>query len=162
IGRREADADAQIRRLRADAADHLAQEARSVLERAAVIAGTRLRREELMAEVAVAALQVDEIEAEPIRTLRRRDVIVDQRAQLADRRFGARIEHQLVRIGAAVGADRDRLAAPDELRAREAEVAPAPPRVVAREAVVRAVPAFHRLDREAVADREAIDLERLR
>ena len=68
----------------------------------------------------------------------------------------ARRHQQLMRIGAAVVADRDRFPAPHQLRAADAEIAPAPARQIARLAVARAVPPFHRQDAEAVADAHAV------
>ena len=58
--------------------------------------------------------------------------------------------------------DGDRLAAPDQLRAADAEALPAAARQVARLAVERAVPALHRQDAEPVADADAVELERAR
>jgi hypothetical protein len=75
----EAHPDAQARRLGADALDDLAQEARPVLEAAAVGAGTRDRAEELVAQVAVAGLHVDEVEAARLRLLRGAHEILDER-----------------------------------------------------------------------------------
>ena len=63
----EADADRQARRLGADAGDDFAEKARPVLETAAVAAGPVHGAEELVAEVAVAVLDVDEVEAGPLR-----------------------------------------------------------------------------------------------
>ena len=59
----EAHPDAQARGLGADALDDRAQEAGPVLEAAAVAAGPVVRREELVAQVAVAVLHVHELEA---------------------------------------------------------------------------------------------------
>src|SRR5690606_5804466 len=65
-----------------------------------------------------------------------------------------------VRARAAVVPDGHRLAAPDQLRAARAEAPPAPDRELARLSVARPVPAFHRKDAEAIADAEAVALER--
>ena len=106
-----------------------------------------------LAEAArVRQLQADD---EPVVVAHRLAVRADQRvAQPRDGGLAAGGHHQLVGIGAAVVTHGHGLAAPDQLGAREAEVAPAPDRVVGRPAVFVAIPAFHRLDREAVADRE--------
>src|SRR5207237_4300570 len=49
-----------------------------------------------------------------------------------------------------------------QLRAADAEVAPSPPRQLARLALARAVPSFHRQNAEPVADAHAANVERLR
>ena len=200
-------------------------------ERAAVPAGARARAQQLVAEIAVARLQVDERgirrrapaaprrrnrrparRARRLRTRGRRPGSADRgsdwrtppsapdgrrrldarsgpSASAADRRsrspsalapnrsrcaatsssrsaaiapaVSAR-HHQLMRIRAAVVTHGDRLAAPDQLRAADAEIPPAPARQIARLALARAVPAFHRQDAEPVADANAVDLDRLR
>src|SRR5205807_3252295 len=66
--------------------------------------------------------------------------------------FGLVVDEELIRIGPAVVADGDGLAAPDQLRAASAEVPPTSDRVLTRTAVARAVPAFHGLDRKTIAD----------
>ena len=88
----------------------------------------------------------------------RRDQLL---AQPRDRRQRARRQQQLMRIGAAVMADRHGLAAPDQLRAALAEILPAAGRQVARFAVGRAVPAFHRQHAEAIADADIAQLKGL-
>ena len=93
---------------------------------------------------------------------RRRDVRLDQTfAQPGD--AGQRMpgDHELPGIGAAVGAHRAGLAAPDQLGAALAEALPAAHGVLARAAVGFAVPALHRMDAEAVADGHALDGKRL-
>ena len=67
------------------------------------------------------------------------------------------VDHQLVGIGAAIVADGDRFAAPDQLCAAAAEVLPAPPHQIGRLTIAAAVPAFHRQDAEAVAERFAVN-----
>jgi hypothetical protein len=57
--------------------------------------------------------------------------------------------------------NRNRLAAPHELRAADTEVPPAPARQLARLPIGRAVPSFHRKNAESIADADAIDLNRL-
>ena len=79
---REAHADAQARRLGADALHDLTQEAGAVLEAAAVAAGPRVRRQELVAQVAVAVLDVHEVEARPLRQDRRAHEVVDEAVEL--------------------------------------------------------------------------------
>ena len=68
-------------------------------------------------------------------------------------------QHQLMRVGAAIVAHGDSLAAPDQLRAAPAEVLPAAGREIGRLAVGRAVPPFHRQHAEAVADPHVTNLE---
>ena len=60
------------RHLGADALDHVAEEARAILEAAAVSAGAAARAEQLVAEVAVAVLDVDELKADLVRVPARR------------------------------------------------------------------------------------------
>ena len=81
-------------------------------------------------------------------------------AQASDRGLRRCRHHELVRIGAPVGAHRDRLAAPDQLAAARAEAPPAPHRVFARAPVALPVPALHRIEREAIADFHAGDFDR--
>src|SRR4029077_16032973 len=78
----------------------------------------------------------------------------EQRGQPgAVRRGGER----LIRIRPAVRSDGGRFAAPDQLRAAESEVAPPPPRVLARRAIGIRVPTFHRMNAPAIADGESAD-----
>ena len=77
-----------------------------------------------------------------------RDEVV---AQAGQRLPGRGADHELAGVGAAVVAHGGRLAAPDELRAGEAEVPPAAAGQLGRVAVGRAVPALHGQDAEAVA-----------
>jgi hypothetical protein len=81
-------------------------------------------------------------------------------AQGGNRADGARRDQQLMRIRAAVVADGDGFPAPHQLRAARPEVTPAPMREVARLAVARAVPPFHRQDAEPVADANAVHIDR--
>ena len=88
---------------------------------------------------------------------------VPRHERLAHRRdlgLGGFGHQQLVGIGAAVVAHRDRFAAPDHLGAGEAEVAPAADGVLGRSSILEAVPSFHRLDRETIADGELARRER--
>ena len=73
---------------------------------------------------------------------------------------GVLADDQLVGVGAAVLADGDGFAAPDQLGAAQAEVVPAPSGQLAGPAVERAVPAFHRQDAPAIAGAQAARLER--
>ena len=73
---------------------------------------------------------------------------------------GRGADHELAGVRPAVVAHGGRLAAPDQLRAREAEVPPAAAGQLGRVAVGRAVPALHRQDAEAVARAQAVGLER--
>ena len=86
-----------------------------------------------------------------------RDEVV---AQARQRLPGRGADHELAGVRAAVVAHRGRLAAPDELRAGEAEVPPAAAGQLGRVAVGRAVPALHGQDAEAVAGAQAVGLER--
>ena len=227
VERREADHHLQPRHGGANAVDDLAHEARAVFEAAAEPSRALARAEQLVAEIAVAVLDVDE--SEPGFSGQRcgRDEVVDHAADLivgqhADRtrkpaiedgvrhggqrlgtlvpvglrktarvgqlkpdveigvrtgaepldvgrdqllaqprdgRKGSGGQHQLVRVGASIVANGDRLAAPDQLRAALAEVLPAADREIGRLAAGRAVPPFHRQHAEAVADAHVTDLE---
>ena len=75
-----------------------------------------------------------------------------QRAQALECTEVGVIDQELIRIGAAVVADGDRLAPPDHLGAAQAEVLPAAAGQVRRQAVLGAVPALHRQDGKPVAD----------
>jgi hypothetical protein len=83
-------------------------------------------------------------------------------AQPGDRALRVLGHVELVRVCAAVVAHRHCLTAPNELRAARAEPAPAPQRVFGRVAVRGAVPALHRLNRKAIADRYRPEIERRR
>ena len=85
----------------------------------------------------------------------------EQFAEVRDRFLRTLDDQELVRVRAAVRPHRGRLASPDQLRPAQAEVSPAAPREVARLAVGRPVPAFHRKDAEPVSDAHAVALERL-
>ena len=71
-----------------------------------------------------------------------------QRGDIAERLL---VDDELMRIGPAVVAHRDRFAAPDDLRAADPEVRPAPPGEIGGVTIGRAVPAFHRQDAPAIA-----------
>src|SRR5207244_3225094 len=87
----------------------------------------------------------------------------DQRlAQILDITQGLLAEQKLIRVRAPVRAHRDGLAAPDEFRAARSKMLPSADRQRTRPAVRRSVPAFHRLDRESVADTHAVELHGLR
>jgi len=81
-------------------------------------------------------------------------------AKPCDRLVRLRRERHLARIRAAVMLDGDRFAAPDQFRTADPEMLPASPRQIARRAIGGPVPAFHRQDAEAVADPNAVGLER--
>ena len=78
----EAHADAEAGRRAANAGDDFAQEAGAILEAAAVTSGTTPGAEELVAEVAVAVLDIDPAEAGLLREARRRDEILDEAGDL--------------------------------------------------------------------------------
>ena len=89
-------------------------------------------------------------------------VLGDERlAQARERRQGRLADHQLARVGAAVVAHGDGFAAPDQLGAGAAEVAPAALGELRRLAGGRPVPSLHRQDAEAVPGAQAVRLERL-
>src|SRR6185437_1786082 len=85
-------------------------------------------------------------------------------AMLADKKFtqmseigeGVFLHQQLIGIGSTVGADGDGLAAPNEFRSTRSETLPASSCQLGRPTVARAVPAFHRQNGEAIADRHTI------
>src|SRR6476620_5129078 len=68
----------------------------------------------------------------------------------------------LIGIGAAILAHRERFPAPDQLRPALPEMLPASNRVLARLATRRPIPSFHRMDAPAVADAKSVDIDRLR
>ncbi len=70
----------------------------------------------------------------------------------------ARRGERLIGIRPAVGLHGGRFAAPDQLGAAQAEVPPAAQRVRRRRAIAVGVPAFHRMDAPAIADREPADV----
>jgi hypothetical protein len=88
--------------------------------------------------------------------------IHERLAQPGDSLPGRLADRDLARVGAAVVADGDGLAAPDQLGARAAEVAPAPLGELGRLARLGAIPPLHRQDAETVADAQAVGFERLR
>ena len=225
----EAHRDLEAGSLGADAGHDLAQEPGAVLEAAAVLAGAVDGAQELVAQVAVAMLDVDEVEAgplgepggphevgdDPLDLAVAHDgvvaggvvALVEQRVMVQGARLGAAhvvgvrdaprvgeldadvevvdrvemggvrshqqvaqpgdvgqrlLEHdELTGAAPALGADGDRLGAEDELGAAQAPALPAAPREVGGTAVGGAVPALHRQDGEAVADRAAVQVERL-
>src|SRR5580704_18579411 len=71
-----------------------------------------------------------------------------------------RSDDDLIGIGAACVIDGGGFAAPDEFCAALAEALPAPDGVVAGVAVGRAVPAFHGIDGDAIADFDAAAIDR--
>src|ERR1700680_1937274 len=66
--------------------------------------------------------------------------------------LGMRRGQKLIGIGAACVGDRHRLSTPDQFRTAAAEALPAPDRVLARVAVRQAVPPFHGLNCDPVAN----------
>ena len=78
----QAQADAESRRLAADAGDDLAQEARAVFEAAAVASRATEGAEKLVAQVAVAVLDIDPGEAGALRQTGRVDEVLDQAGDL--------------------------------------------------------------------------------
>ena len=69
------------------------------------------------------------------------------------------VEQELVGVGAAIVADGDGLAAPDELGAAEAEALPAAGSQLCGPSVEFAVPALHGQDAPAVADGAEVSVE---
>jgi hypothetical protein len=82
-------------------------------------------------------------------------------SQMGQAALGMWADHELVGIGAPLVTHRHGFSAPDKFRAAAAEAPPSVDRVLARVAVRRAVPAFHRMNGEAVADRDPVTHERL-
>ena len=66
---------------------------------------------------------------------------------------------KLIWVGPPVGLHGERFAAPDHLASGKTEVFPSPQRMFAGKAFGGAVPAFHRLDGPAIADRYAADVD---
>ena len=83
-------------------------------------------------------------------------------AQTGDVALALRGHRELFWIGAAIKAHRAGFAAPDQFGAAQAETLPTALGVFGRLAVALTVPAFHRMDRQPVADFHAVDFERLR
>ena len=83
-------------------------------------------------------------------------LLAGERNQLLERRQVLLRQQQLAGVGARVRIDRDRLA-PEQLCAAAGKPAPPAERQLVGRAVERAVAPFHRMDREAVADRAAAD-----
>src|SRR5262249_34062758 len=80
-------------------------------------------------------------------------------SQVFDVAHGVAINQKLIRIRAAVLADRNSFPSPDELCAARSEVAPPTNRQFAGPSVRRAIPAFHRLNRETVSDAAAVNID---
>src|SRR5215470_12291114 len=70
------------------------------------------------------------------------------------------VNQKLIGIRAAVFAHRNRFPSPDEFCAARSEMAPPADRQFAGPSVRRAVPAFHRLNRETVSDACAVNIDR--
>src|SRR5215831_7132902 len=81
-------------------------------------------------------------------------------AEMREAGTGALINEKLIRIRASIVTDSDCLSTPDQLRPAEAEIAPALKGEIAGASVRSPVPAFHRLDGEAVSDLEAAGSKR--
>src|SRR6266850_4908833 len=62
------------------------------------------------------------------------------------------VEDQLIGVGATFREDSNSLSAPDQLRAAATEIQPSPPSQLRRPPIGFAVPSFHGLHREPVAD----------
>ena len=69
-------------------------------------------------------------------------------------------QEQLVGVRPAVHPHGDRLAAPNQLGAAHAKVAPPAPRQIARLALARTVPPFHGLDCDAIRDADSSTFKR--
>jgi len=78
--------------------------------------------------------------------------------QLRDARLVLGVDDQLVHVRPAVGPDGHGLGAADEFGTARAEALPAPLHLLGGAAGGRAVPALHRMNRDAVADGLAVDL----
>src|SRR5687767_849308 len=82
-------------------------------------------------------------------------------AQAGDRGLRRARQHQLIRIRPAIVSDGHRFAPPHELRAADAEISPPAPSEIARMAVRRAIPPFHRQNAEAITDSYTIHKQRM-
>ena len=82
-------------------------------------------------------------------------------AQLRQIAFVFLANNQLIRIGPSLGADGHGFAAANQLGPALAESRPTPENILRRAAGARAIPAFHRLHGEAVADLFAVDGDRI-
>src|SRR5690606_14582339 len=94
------------------------------------------------------------------RPKRRRVLFEEYLSQIGNRLLASLVKPELVGISASFGDDGYRLAAPDQLGAAPAEVAPAPLGELTRIAVGGAVPAFHGEDREAITNVATADFQR--
>ncbi len=106
----------------------------------------------------VRQLQADQ---QAIERTERRAVCIRQLGEQGSQASSVRWRgERLVGIGASIGSYGGGLAAPDELGAAAAKVAPPPQRVLTRGSIAVGVPAFHRMDAPAIADVIAGDLDR--
>ena len=114
---REPDADAEARDFRADPVGHGEEEARAVLEAAAVAAFAVARAQQLVAEVSVAVLDVDELKPDGVGAARGLDEVGNEAIDVL-------VFHQRDAAGKAFVEDRvemrgERLRTVPDVRARE-------------------------------------------
>ena len=83
----------------------------------------------------------------------------DAFAHLGDVALALLGHDELLGIGAAVGAHRTSLAAPQQLGAGQAEAPPATFGILGRAAVALAVPAFHRMNGKTMTDGHAVEFK---
>src|SRR5215472_11418624 len=82
-------------------------------------------------------------------------------SQVSNVAYRVAVNQKLTGIRAAVLAHRSGFASPDEFCAARSEVAPSADRQFAGPTVRRAVPAFHRLNRETISDAGPVNIDRL-
>ena len=70
------------------------------------------------------------------------------------------INEKLIRVGATVVPDGYGFSTPDELRAASAKVLPSTNGQLGRSAIGSSIPAFHRMDREAIAYLDSVKGQR--
>src|SRR6185369_775258 len=78
-------------------------------------------------------------------------------AKLCQTCFVLLYDDELIRIGASIGPHRHRLATVNQFRPAFTKLLPTPTHFIGNAAARRAVPTFHRLNRDAVPDGLAID-----
>src|SRR5262249_31062737 len=93
----QARGDDEAGRFGTDAGDDVAGQARAVLQAAAVAPRPRLRGQQLVQQVAVALLDVYELEPDPLGQLRRGHVMIDQPAQVVV------VEKRVIRVNDPAG-----------------------------------------------------------
>ena len=146
-----------------------------VAQQRMVVGETELAVQERMAvqDLRLHAARIRPREASRVRELEARQEIAGRpefiamrleqfRMQRAQSVLGGLLDHQLLRVGAALRRHRHRLAAPHALGPAQRKVAPACAHEVAGTSVLLAIPPLHGMDHEAIAQSLDADVNRLR